>query len=141
MRDPRGYILMEVAIAGALVAVIAGTLLSSLADARVRNVMAGRDVVASQLALEKIEQQRALGFAGAGAAAACGTEATVAGQKGAYSRTCAVAVSAGSPFTINTVTVNCKDVTVTVKYNVDAAARSTSANGDRTVTLQTRVCS
>ena len=144
MPAARAYILMEVAIGGALVALLAATLMSSLADARVRNVVAGRDVVASSLALAKLEQQRSLGFAKVGAdvpascTAAGVTENAVTGQQGKFTRTCQLA-NVNTAVTIRTVTIHCTDVNVTVTYVANASIRV--AGGARTVSLRSRVCS
>jgi type II secretory pathway pseudopilin PulG len=141
----RGYILLEVAIGGAMVAVLCATVLSSLADARVQNVVAGRDAVAGQLALERLEQQRTLGFTLAGSANCPATE-TVTNQQGAYTRTCSVSGASTTAFThatgsctptcnmAATVNVSCKDVNVSVSYSAH------DGKGTHTVSLKSKVC-
>jgi type II secretory pathway pseudopilin PulG len=144
----RGYILLEVAIGGAMVAVLCATILSSLADARVQNVVAGRDAVAGQLALEKLEQQRALGYTLAGTANCLATE-TVTNQQGLYTRTCTVQASPGTTTAFThalgactatcsmaaTVNVLCRDVNVSVSYTAH------DGKGTHTVAVKSKVCS
>ncbi len=133
MKNARGYILLEVAIGGAMVALLCATLLTSLADARTRNVVAGRNVIASQLALEKIEQQRALGFANLGtdSPASCsagGVVDTPSFTLGAYTRSCTIGATTSTAFSENGgIAVSCKPVSVTVSYNTSAGKQSVTA--------------
>ncbi|HEY4220088.1 MAG TPA: hypothetical protein VGO62_02070 [Myxococcota bacterium] len=142
----RAYILMEVAISGALLAILAGELLSTLADARVKNVVSGRDVVASQLALAKIEQQRSLGYLNVGTdtGPSCSSGGTVenpvAGPAANYTRTCTAAAMPGTNINVNGKIVKCRDVDVAVKYNAHTSFTISNPTGDRTVTLRSRVC-
>lgn len=115
----RGYVLLEVAVGGAMVAVVVFGLLGSLAEGRTRNVIGGRDVIASQLALDKIEMQRARGFGNTGTGCTAGVE-TIQNQ-GIYKRDC---VAASCPAKIMFgVTVNCERVTVTVEYTTSLGVR------------------
>lgn len=59
----RGYLLLDVFIGAALAAVIVSILFQQVAAARRSNTAATRDVVATQLLLEKLEQQRSLPYA------------------------------------------------------------------------------
>ncbi len=122
----RGYVLLEVAIGGALVAVVVLSLLGSLSEGRTRNVIGGRDVIASQLALDKIEMQRARGPGNT--ATGCAMGETIQNQ-GIYTRDCVAAVC--PPQTMFGVTVTCERVTVTVTYS--------TALGDRDVVVVTEV--
>lgn len=114
----RGYVLLEVAIGGAMVAVVIFSLLGSLAEGRTRNVIGGRDVIASQLALDKIEMQRARGFGNT--ATGCAMGETIQNQ-GVYTRDCVGAACAAR--TMFGVTVNCERVTVTVTYTTSLGVR------------------
>lgn len=109
----RGYLLLEVAIGGAMLALLISTLLTSLADARVRNVKAGRDAIAAQLVQEQIERERSLGFAGTPSADCDGAFHDVVGQTGLYRRFCDAAGDTRTPLGV---TLNLKRVTVTVEY-------------------------
>lgn len=134
-RKHRGYLLIDIMIGGAMAAVIIAGVLTVLANARAKNVAAARDVVASQLVLEKLEQQRSLGFAGVAAA----TEPTVAGVTGAFKRE--VTVSAIGTDTVvsgtHTSTLRFRDVTVTVTYKVGELLQR--GGGTRTSQATTRV--
>lgn len=123
---PRGYILLEVTIGGAIVAVAVFSMLASLSEGRTRNVIGGRDVIASQLALDKVEMQRARGFGDT--ATNCSAGETIQNQ-GLYTRDCSVATPAD--VTMFGVTRSREEITVTVTY-------STSL-GDRAVTVVSEV--
>ena len=64
----RAYIMLEVAVGGAMIAVVIMGVLTALADGRTRNAYAGRDVIASQLVLAKLEEYRTMTRANAKAA-------------------------------------------------------------------------
>ena len=119
----RGYILIEVTVGGALVAVIVATLLSTLADSRMRNVVAGRDLVASQLLNDKLDLQRSKGFTNADTG--CATEAKVAGQTSTYIRRCVPTTTTQNFLGVGGVTrtINCKVITVQVEYRPQSGAR------------------
>jgi hypothetical protein len=105
-RGRRGYMLLEVAIGGAVTAVILATVFNQLAAARVRSITAARDVTAAQLVTEKIEEMRQA------AVPAAATE-TVAGVSGTYTRT--VVVATGTE-TMGATTLSYTDVAVTVSF-------------------------
>lgn len=122
----RGYIMLEVAMGGALIAVVIVGVLTALAEGRNRNTYAGRDVIASQLVLAKLEEYRTMTRANAKAACAALNENPVPNQQGRYVRTCAWAddsetlpgMAAAIPFTT---------VTVTVTYPTTTTARTLNA--------------
>jgi hypothetical protein len=118
-RAPRAYLLIEISVGGALIAVLITGLLTQLAAARVQNVIAGRDVISAQLAQEKIEIERASGFKLVPGCAPAETSTVLAGQQGQYRRTC----SRGGPLgeTIGGVAVRFNEVTVVVEYETNTA--------------------
>lgn len=122
----RGYILIEVAVGGAILAVAIFGLMGSLAEARTRNVIGGRDVIASQLALDKVEMQRALGYGNT--ATGCNAGEVIQNQ-GVYTRDCSVTTPAA--VTMFGITRGREQISVTVTY-------STSL-GDRAVTVVSEV--
>lgn len=109
--SPRGYILLEVVMGGAMAAVIIAGILTTVAHTRAKNVYAARDVTASQLVLERLEERRALGYA----AVTAMSETPVTGVVGRYDRVTAVTdcVETVPAPGANT---NCRDITVTVSY-------------------------
>lgn len=124
----RGYILLEITIGGALIALLIASLLTQVAQARVDNVIAGREIVASQLLQEKIERERARGFVAGGSCSPAETNTVVAGQQGTYRRTCVR--DAAATQTIGSgpaVTVNYNDVKVTVTYDTNKGPRDLEA--------------
>jgi hypothetical protein len=125
----RGYVLYEVMLGGALIALILATLMTQVADSRTKNVIAGRDTIAAMLVQQKMAQQRARGFADVGTG--CATETTVAGQQGNYERVCTAGGAVAE--TINGIAVNYKDLSVTVNYTT---SQSTTP---RSITAVTRV--
>ena len=121
-RPPPAYLLLEVALGGAIVAVIVGSILTSLSQARTMSIISGRDQTASQLVLETLDERRALGFALVTAQAA----APVAGVQGVYTREttvtpCVEVIAAPG------VNMNCKDITVTVTYPISKNASTGNA--------------
>jgi len=115
---PRAYLLLEVAIGGAVVAVIVGSILTSLSQARTMTIVVGRDQTASQLVVEKLDERRALGFTLVSAEA----PATVTGVTGLYTRETTVATCTEvipAPGT----NLPCKDITVTVTYQTSQNAK------------------
>ena len=118
-KPERGYVLLEVAMGGAMVAVVVFGLLANLAESRTRNVIGGRDVIASQLALDKIEMQRARGYGTAGTNCVAGE---VIQNQGVYTRDCAT--TGPSSRAMFGVTVNYKVVTVSVSYRTSLGNRS-----------------
>lgn len=125
----RGYILIEVSIGGALVALLIAGLLTQIAQARTDNVIAGRQIIAAQLVQEKIERERALGFVAAGGCNPAETAAVIANQQGQYKRTCTRTASASETIGagLGAVTINYNTVTVTVEYETNRGTRTTEA--------------
>lgn len=111
---PRAYLLLEAAVGGAMVAVIIGSILTSLSQARTMSVLLGRDQTASNLVVEKLEERRALGFLAAGLPLTL-TEATVANVNGSYRRVTQV-TACTEVIPAPGVTVSCNDIVVTVTY-------------------------
>jgi len=107
----RAYLLLEIALGGAIVAVIVGGILTSLSQARTMTITVGRDQTASQLVLEKLDERRALGFALVTAQSAA-TVATVAGN---YTRTTTV-TNCTEIVPAPGTNINCKDIRVTVTF-------------------------
>jgi Tfp pilus assembly protein PilV len=113
----RGFLLIDVMVAGAIAAVGVASVLPLVANARAKNVAAARDVIASQLVLEKIEQVRSLSYAAVADAGL--TEASVANVTGTFTRVTTTA-TAGSPETVSGTALPFIDVTVTVTYSSNA---------------------
>jgi type II secretory pathway pseudopilin PulG len=61
-RGPRGYLMIEAVVGGAIVAVAISALLSQLAYARKQTYLAEREIEAQQLVTQKYEQSRAAGY-------------------------------------------------------------------------------
>ena len=120
----RGYVLIEVMVGGALFAVLVSVLLTQLAEARTRNVIAGRDVVAAP----PVQQQPgpARGAVGGGTRSATGYAAV------AYERKCEVVNGTRTVGSAATQTLNVNTVTVTVRYD-------NSADGVRTIAAATEI--
>lgn len=112
----RGYLLIDVMIAGALAAVVIVSVLTVLANARARNVAAARDVIATQLVLEKLDQVRSVAFASL--AGAAGDEPAVADVNGTYRRLTTVGPLANE--TVSGTPLPFRDVTVMVSYSTNA---------------------
>lgn len=121
-RLPRGYLLLEVTVGGAMAAVIIAGVLTIVSDVRVKGIQAARDVTASQLVLERIEERRALGFAGAAAM----TENPVAAVTGRYVRTTTV-VDCTETVPAPGANLPCKDITVTVTFGAPARRSQATA--------------
>lgn len=132
---PRAYLLLEAAIGGAMVAVILGSILTSLSQARTMSIVLGRDQVASTLVVEKIDELRALGFAGNPVAVT--TENPVAAIEGKYKRTVTV-TACTETIPAPGANVNCRDIVVAVEFNVSKNAKVGAAT-TRVSTGQTRV--
>lgn len=128
----RGYVLIEVMVGGALFAVLVSVLLTQLAEARTRNVIAGRDVVAAQLVQEQLGRERAAGYAGTPSATCNAAFAAVASQTGKYERKCEVVNGTRTVGSAATQTLNVNTVTVTVRYD-------NSADGVRTIAAATEI--
>lgn len=124
----RGYILLEVMMGGALTALVIAGLLSSLADARVQNIIASRDAVAAALAQDMMEEARSRGFGNA-ATVCTGAFAPVPNQQALYRRRCTI--TAASSHTLNGVSVTFEKVDVVVEFD--------TARGKRTAKASTRM--
>lgn len=61
-RVARGYLLLEVLIAGAIAATMLGTAMFQLQSARAKTVRAEREQVAQLLVVQRLEQARTFGF-------------------------------------------------------------------------------
>jgi Tfp pilus assembly protein PilV len=106
----RGYILLEVAIAGAITSVAVLGLLGLLSDAQVKSVASSRDVTAQGLLRREVERVKSLKF---GTVAAI-SSTPVTGLMGTYAVTWAVAT--GNEALLAGETSNFKDVTVKVTH-------------------------
>lgn len=124
--QPRGYLMMEVAIGGAMAAVIIAGIVTLVADARVKRTAAARDVVASQLVLDKLEDLRNSNpIAG-------GSDTPLPGYTRTWTAAAAAVETLTTPF--GNITMNSTEVVVTVTYNSNA-----SSNPVRTATARSRV--
>ncbi|MCC7071849.1 MAG: hypothetical protein IT383_11040 [Deltaproteobacteria bacterium] len=122
----RAYIMLEVAVGGAMIAVVIMGVLTALADGRTRNAYAGRDVIASQLVLAKLEEYRTMTRANAKAACTALSENPVPNQQGRYTRTCGwVDGSDALPGLISAIPFT--TLTVTVSYPATPTARTLNA--------------
>jgi hypothetical protein len=124
----RGYILLEVMMGGALTALVVAGLLSSLADARVRNIVAGRDAVAASLAQDMVEEVRSRGFGNAGGLCT-GAFAPVSNNQAVYRRKCTL--TAAATHALQGVNVTFEKVDVVVEFD--------STIGKRTAKASTRI--
>lgn len=133
MRNPRGYLLIDIMIGGALAAIVITGILTVLANARARNTNAARDVIASQLVLERIDQVRSQAFATINSTPD-ENPVTGANIRGNYRRRTQVSTT-GSPENVGGFSLPFKDVTVTVTYTTGAVTGATT----RTTQATTRV--
>jgi len=124
----RGYLLLEAAIGGAIVAVIIGGLLTSLSQAQTMSIIAAREQTAIQLVNEKLDERRALGFAGVTAE----VPATVVGVTGQFTRQTTV-TNCTETVPAPGANIPCRDITVTVSF---VAGRNASAGAGGTRTMQ-----
>ena len=116
----RAYLLLEAAVGGAMVAVILGSILTSLSQARTMSTVLGRDQVASTLVVEKLDELRAKGFSGN--AVATTTENPVTGVEGKYKRTVTVTACSETVPSPGT-NMTCRDIVVAVEFNVSNTAK------------------
>lgn len=124
-KNPRGWLLVEVAVGGVMASVIIGALLVNTGAAMDRTTFASRQMTATMLAQQAIEQSRAAGIA----LTSSGDIGVPSGLSGRYTRTRNETVGTT---TIGTSVINFKEVSVTVSFN-------THDYGNKSVTLQTRV--
>jgi hypothetical protein len=133
----RGYLLLEMVVCGALAAVILAGILSQLVRARNLNVATGRDVIASQLVLERLEIARNTPF-GSLTNGSSTTDTPLIG----YTRTTAISASCSETMTFpapaGTATVACKDITVTVTFRMNQTGAGTGLQ-TRTSQATTRI--
>ena len=134
----RGFLLIDVMIAGAIAAVVIAGILTVIASARSANVAAARDVIAAQLVLEKIDQMRSEPFA-ALTTGTFSTENPVAGATGRYQRVVTVSGIVTDTVVSGTSSnaLSGRNITVTVTYVSDAA--NIANNTTRTSAATTRV--
>lgn len=122
MRTSRGFLLLDVMVGGALVALILATLLVILASARAKNVAASRDLVATQLVLEEIDRQRAASlFEGV----PLPTTSPVVTTSGTYLRSASMPASGDE--SIGGFQLPFKDVMVKVTYQSEGKTRTSQA--------------
>lgn len=125
-KNPRGWLLIEVMVGGAMASVIIGTLLVNTGAALDRTTFASRQMTALMLAQEAIEESRAAGVNGT----TTGDIGVPSGLSGSYTRTREETIDAAA--LVGGRTVTAKDVTVTVTF-------PTHDYGTKRVTLQTRI--
>jgi type II secretory pathway pseudopilin PulG len=129
-KNPRGYLLIEVAIGGVMAGVIIASLLQNIGDANDRTTIAGRRETAAMLAEQAIEQARAEGLG-----LSVGSNVTIAvpaGLNGTYTRTRTVTSGTETLTSASgNLTVNYREVTVTVTFP--------NASGAKTVTMTSRI--
>ncbi|OGQ23931.1 MAG: hypothetical protein A2138_19415 [Deltaproteobacteria bacterium RBG_16_71_12] len=123
---PHGYLLMEVAIGGAMAAVIIAGILTLIADARVKRTAAARDVVASQLVLDKMDDLRNSN------PIVAGSDTPLPGYTRSWTANAATAETMTVPD--GGIVLNSTEVVVTVTYTSNA-----SSNPVRTATARSRV--
>ena len=118
---PRGYLLMEVMVGGAMAAVVLVGMLSFISSGRVKNVAAARSITANHLVNETLEQTRA----GVYPPVAVGATVVVAAG-GRYTRTTTVNATdcpeiRANPGGGTAFSMGCTNVNVTVSFsNTDA---------------------
>lgn len=117
----RGYLLLEVGIAGAITAVAVSGLLVMMAANRVDAIALGRDMTARGLVARDIERARSRGFAALVSLPA----APVAGLTGTY--TSETLVVTGTEVLFGTQASNFKDITVVVTHPKGKTISSASA--------------
>lgn len=136
----RGYLLLEVMLAGALCAVIIAGLLVQLSAGRKKNTFTTRDLTAAQLVLERMEERR---HAAANVFPPGNLNDTVTALDGVYSRTATVNTPPGCPESVSNpaggpaMSLDCRNIVVTVSYNADDP--TTTPVETRGTTATTRV--
>ncbi len=117
----RGYLLLEVTMAGVITGIAVTALLVQLGDARVKSIGAARDITAQGLVAQGIERARSKGFGNVADVAS----APVTGLQGTYTRQ--TVVVDGSETLFGTQTTAFKDVTVTVTRPEGSITRTYTA--------------
>lgn len=123
--NPRGWLLVEVAVGGVMASVVIGALLVNTGAAMDRTTFASRQMTATMLAQQAIEQSRSAGTA----LTSSGDIGVPSGLSGSYTRT---RTETTGTTTIGTNVINFKEVAVTVAF-------PTHDYGIKRVTLQTRI--
>ena len=127
-QDPRGWLLVEVAIGGVMASVILDRLLVNIGDAYDKTTVVGREVTANMLAQQAVEQARAIADPTT-LTDGTTTIAVPAGLTGTYART--RTVSSGTVTNAGLVQ-NFKDVQVLVTFPL--------VNGNtKNIRLETRI--
>jgi hypothetical protein len=111
-RRVRGYLLLEVVIAGVITSAAVFGLLGQLGEGRVTSTAAAREQTARGIVAREVERARQLGFTGVVAV----PSAVVSDVEGGYERE--VTVTTGSEVLFNTVSTNFRDVVVRVRVPV-----------------------
>lgn len=124
-KNPRGWLLVEVAVGGVMASAIIGALIINTGSAMDRTTVASRQMTAMMLAQQAIEESRAAGTA----LTSSGDIGVPPGLSGRYTRT---RTEAGGTNTIGTNTINFKEVTVMVSF-------PTHDYGNKQVSLRTRI--
>lgn len=123
-RNPRGYLLLESVVCGAIAAVILAATLSQLSRARLQNVAAARDVISTQFVLERLDQLRNTPYASlpaAGVGVADGTPLN------GYTRKRTIATGSETlafPAPAGSVVANFTDITIEVTFRTSSAGGS-----------------
>lgn len=116
----RGYLLMEVMIAGAITAVALGGLLTMAGNNLATSTLSARDLTAQGLVQRAVEQVRMKGYL----AVTSESATTVSTEAGTYTRT--IAVKTGSETIFGGIASNFKDVAVTVTFAPGSAKPHTT---------------
>ena len=117
----RGYLLMEVMVAGAITAAALAGLLTMAGNNLATSTLSARDLTAQGLMQRAVEQVRMKGYASASSVAAT----TVSTQAGTYTRT--IVVTNGTETIFGGTASKFKDVTVTVTFAPGAAKPHTTS--------------
>lgn len=117
----RGYLLLEVTVAGAIAAVAVASLLTMLGDSRTKSISVARDITARGIVARGLERARAKGFLGVTNIAPT-PEPNVTGQYLVETR-----VVSGSEVLFSAQTSAYKDVTVIVTHTAGSGVVSESA--------------
>ena len=122
-RSPRrrGYLLLEVTLAGVITGIAVTALIVQLGDARVKSISAARDMTAQGLVAQGIERARSKGFDNVVDIAST----PITGLQGTYSR--ATTVVPGDETLFAAQTTAFKDVTVTVTHPQGSGTRTYKA--------------
>lgn len=117
----RGYLLLEVTIAGTIAAIAVASLLTMLGDTRAQSISVARDITARGIVARGLERARSKGYLGV-VAVAPAAEPNVTGTYMVETQ-----VQAGSEVLFGTQTSAYKDVTVIVTHSSRAGTVTESA--------------